>query len=291
MQGRRGGLHVALPFLHWGGQPLSDHLHFIIWGVLHPWQLRGRGRRGSLNLLQDHTWTNSHHVSRRFTEGTFKSLYSDVTSPAYMHTNVPRSRSSRQRTPQPRSTVWKTWRRTLIPLWTSRFWQRARSHPHHGPHSYTLKTQTYYTAWSKLCVIIFKHIRWWFLTVIHAVSPRRYWLVQPVMDVMTPPSGHGYARTSLCIVTAISAVAAGAEQHLAAGQKTSVWPTIFPVAELWRPRTTVSGTQLHRCGLYAPAQVQLRLLGAYRWGAVQPNRRVEGEEVCLQVKKRLQIHL
>lgn len=60
-------------------------------------------------------------------------------SPAYMHTNVPRSRSSRQRTPQPRSSVWKTWSRTRTPLWTRRFWQWARSQSHHGPHSYNLK--------------------------------------------------------------------------------------------------------------------------------------------------------
>lgn len=72
VQGGRGGFHVAPPFLHWGGQPLSDHLHFVIWGVLHPWQLRGRGRSGSLSLLQDHTWTNSHHVSHMFTEGIQK---------------------------------------------------------------------------------------------------------------------------------------------------------------------------------------------------------------------------
>lgn len=92
------------------------------------------------------------------------------------------------------------------------------------------------------------------------------------MVVMAPPSGHGDTGAALCIAAAIGAVAAGVEQRRAAAQEAAMRPAIFPVAELGRPGTTVPGTQLHRRGLHAPAQVQLRPLGAHQWGRVQLNR-------------------
>lgn len=103
---------------------------------------------------------------------------------------------------------------------------------------------------------------------------------------MAPSCDHSDAGAALCVAAAVGAVAAGVEQRRPAAQEAAVRPALLPVAEFGGPSTTVPGTQLHRRGLHAPAQVLFWPPGAHQRGRVQPDRRVKGEEVHLQETRR-----
>lgn len=164
-----------------------------------------------------------------------------------MHTKVPRSRSSRQRTPQPRSSVWKTWRRTLMPLWTRRFWQRERSQPHHGPHSYNLQEEMLNQQ-----LFLFSSAVYIWLTLI-LLSPWRYRRRQPVVTVAPPSPHHGDAGAVLSVPAAIVAVTADPEQPRTTAQEAAVRPAVLPVAKVWGPGAAIPDAQLHRRRLHPSA--------------------------------------
>lgn len=134
-----------------------------------------------------------------------------------------------------------------MPLWTRRFWQRSRVQPHHGPHSYTLKGRTIIAQVNQCTLIAPPHA-----TSLQKLSPRRYWLVQPMMGVMAPSFGHGHAGATLGIAATINAVTAVAEERRAAAQQGAMRPAIFPVAEVWGCGSALARPELHRCWFHPP---------------------------------------
>lgn len=82
------------------------------------------------------------------------------------------------------------------------------------------------------------------------------------MAVMVPTSDHSHAGTALSVTAAIAAITAGGEKRWAMAQEAAMWPTVLPVAEFGWSGAAFTNTELHRCGLHSPTQVQLRLTRA-----------------------------